>query len=145
MLVSLFKLSVSLVILLGSHGGQLDRVTVDPWVLLESPAFPTNSALTVPNVIFMGQVSEAGVTWSSGQHHTASEGRTNIIEHEATHVSQYEVLGPALIVAYGFTLGRPFENYLQPDMQFTPSDTTLPRCPLFSWVGNAGFAVWRCF
>lgn len=69
------------------------------------------------------------------------------VRHELGHVEHHwERLGPAFLLSYALTLGRPFEDYLNGGSTWVPPpDSGLPRCPVFRFYadGASFMPCWR--
>ena len=136
-------------------GGPETTVTLDvnPTFVVNSPVsewFPRPSesawfaAVTVPHLIVIDSSMSAG-------------DRERLLREELVHAQQWTALGPWFPVAYGLTLGEPFEPYSprvfwrtgrhsDPDLNrmWKPTPTLAQRCPLLR-INNNGLSILPCW
>jgi hypothetical protein len=129
--VSLFALLVSVTLSLGASGVAFERVSVDPWLLVRSEG-ATPIPLLMPEGA--GGFTMPGIVWAS-----TTNSKSDVLEHENQHVTQFRALGVmGFTVVNAVTGGRVFEDYLGGN--WMPPQGT-PIIPLFSWSPRGGLTV----
>ena len=68
----------------------------------------------------------------------------HILAHELIHIRQWAALGPGLPIAYAFSLGEPFEDYLGDEFMWEPPRAMEWNCPLLR-INSRGLQLMPCW
>lgn len=144
-MISLLAIYLSTAITFGANGVTLDRVTLDPWILIRARCCVTlpwntygRTGLVLPGVVYVAAPGPNCAECVSNM--------DGVLAHELGHVHQIQALGaPTQFGVYLLTSGSAFEDYQNPGAWQPPAPAgAVVSCPMFTWRPGVGLALWEC-